>query len=73
MSAAAPPPSAAPPRRMILWSGEWDWRQLVEDLHLHYASRPRKPGGPTRPQRREKDRELERSPQRLRPGDETQP
>lgn len=68
MSAATPPPSDAPPGR-ILWSGEWDWRQLVEDLHLYYASRPRKSGGPTRPQHWEKGRELEPPPQRLSPAE----
>lgn len=56
MSAATPPP-ADPDLGQALWSGRCDWRELVEDLHLHYASRPRKPGGQTGPRSREKSRE----------------
>lgn len=53
MSATTPPPSGAPPGRTF-WLGQCDWRELVEDLHLHYASRPRNPGGPAGPRHREK-------------------
>ena len=64
MSAATPPPSDAA-RGRALWLGQCDWRQLVEDLHLHYASRPRKPGGPAGPRSREKGRQLGPAPQRF--------
>lgn len=45
MSAAKPPPVDAD-LGQTLWSGQCDWRQLVEDLHLHYTPPPRQPGRP---------------------------
>ena len=48
MSATAPPSSDAPPEQ-TLWLEQCDWRQIVEDLHLHYTPRPRKPGRPAGP------------------------
>lgn len=45
MSAAKPPPADAAPGR-TLWLEQCDWRQLVEDLHLHYTPPPRQPGRP---------------------------
>ena len=48
MSATAPPPADAD-LGQTLWLEQCDWRQVVEDLHLHYTPRPRKPGRPAGP------------------------
>lgn len=48
MSATLPPSSDAD-LGQALWLEQCDWRQLVEDLHLHYTPRPRQPGRPAGP------------------------
>ena len=48
MSATKPPSSDAD-LGQALWLEQCDWRQLVEDLHLHYTPRPRQPGRPAGP------------------------
>lgn len=49
MSAATPPPADDAAPGQALWLGQCDWRQLVEDLHLHYTPPPRQPGRPAGP------------------------
>lgn len=48
MSATTPPSSDAD-LGQTLWLEQCDWRQLVEDLHLHYTPPPRQPGRPAGP------------------------